>query len=28
VLYIVILFWLIFSGPGRYSIDALIGLEQ
>ncbi len=24
VLYIVILFWLIFSGPGRYSLDGLI----
>jgi putative oxidoreductase len=25
VLYVLILFWLIFSGPGRYSIDGLIG---
>jgi putative oxidoreductase len=24
VLYTLILFWLIFSGPGRYSLDALI----
>jgi putative oxidoreductase len=24
VLYILILFWLIFSGPGRYSFDGLI----
>ena len=24
VLYILILFWLIFSGPGRYSVDGLI----
>jgi putative oxidoreductase len=24
VLYTLILFWLIFSGPGRYSIDGLI----
>ena len=24
VLYILILFWLIFSGPGRYSLDGLI----
>jgi len=26
VLYALILFWLIFSGPGRYSFDGLIGL--
>ena len=25
VLYVMILAWLIFSGPGRYSIDGLIG---
>jgi putative oxidoreductase len=25
VLYILILVWLIFSGPGRYSVDGLIG---
>ena len=24
VLYVIILVWLIFSGPGRYSIDGLI----
>ena len=24
VLYILILVWLIFSGPGRYSVDGLI----
>jgi putative oxidoreductase len=24
VLYVMILVWLIFSGPGRYSIDGLI----
>jgi len=24
VLYVIILAWLIFSGPGRYSIDGLI----
>jgi putative oxidoreductase len=24
VLYILILVWLIFSGPGRYSVDSLI----
>jgi putative oxidoreductase len=24
VLYVIILFWLIFSGPGRYSIDGVI----
>lgn len=24
VLYVLILFWLIFSGPGRYSIDGLL----
>jgi len=24
VLYVLILFWLIFSGPGRYSVDGLI----
>ena len=24
VLYVMILIWLIFSGPGRYSIDGLI----
>jgi putative oxidoreductase len=24
VLYVLILFWLIFSGPGRYSIDGLM----
>lgn len=26
VLYVMILIWLIFSGPGRYSLDGLIGL--
>ena len=26
VLYVMILVWLIFSGPGRYSVDGLIGL--
>jgi putative oxidoreductase len=26
VLYTLILFWLIFSGPGRYSVDGLIAL--
>lgn len=25
VLYVLILVWLIFSGPGRYSLDGLIG---
>lgn len=25
VLYVMILVWLIFSGPGRYSLDGLIG---
>ena len=25
VLYVLILVWLIFSGPGRYSVDGLIG---
>jgi putative oxidoreductase len=25
VLYVLILIWLIFSGPGRYSLDGLIG---
>jgi putative oxidoreductase len=25
VLYVMILIWLIFSGPGRYSLDGLIG---
>ena len=25
VLYVMILVWLIFSGPGRYSVDGLIG---
>ena len=25
VLYVIILVWLIFSGPGRYSVDGLIG---
>src|SRR5208283_2065822 len=24
VLYVLILFWLIFSGPGRYSVDGLV----
>jgi putative oxidoreductase len=27
VLYVIILFWLIFSGPGRYSIDGLIARQ-
>ena len=27
VLYVLILVWLIFSGPGRYSIDGLIALK-
>src|SRR5271154_6002201 len=27
VLYVLILFWLIFSGPGRYSVDGLIALS-
>ncbi len=27
VLYILILVWLIFSGPGRYSVDGLIALR-
>lgn len=27
VLYVLILVWLIFSGPGRYSIDGLIGRQ-
>jgi putative oxidoreductase len=27
VLYILILVWLIFSGPGRYSVDGLIALK-
>jgi putative oxidoreductase len=26
VLYVLILFWLLFSGPGRYSIDGMIGI--
>jgi putative oxidoreductase len=28
VLYVLILLWLIFSGPGRYSIDAMIGARR
>jgi putative oxidoreductase len=28
VLYVMILVWLIFSGPGRYSIDGLIAARQ
>jgi hypothetical protein len=27
VLYVIILFWLIFSGPGRYSIDGVIARQ-
>jgi putative oxidoreductase len=27
VLYALILFWLIFSGPGRYSVDGLLALR-
>jgi putative oxidoreductase len=27
VLYVLILVWLIFSGPGRYSIDGFIALR-
>jgi putative oxidoreductase len=27
VLYVIILFWLIFSGPGRYSLDGLIARQ-
>lgn len=26
VLYVMLLIWLIFSGPGRWSLDALIGM--
>jgi putative oxidoreductase len=28
VLYLIILFWLVFSGPGRYSIDGLIARRK
>jgi uncharacterized membrane protein YphA (DoxX/SURF4 family) len=27
VLYVLILLWLIFSGPGRYSVDGLIAMR-
>jgi putative oxidoreductase len=27
VLYVLILFWLIFAGPGRYSVDGVIALR-